>query len=312
MVCFTASLVATVLAMTPSTLAGPLSRAQKVKFEDFVVHDKSVRLMSSSHTEPAPKISTYKAEDLAAFVGNLTTSTLPGRKSRDSRSKRYIIGADDRELWEGEETVFPGAAVGRITFDDGSICSGALVGPRHVLTSKSCIPQSPWGQFAPGYDQGSDKYGASSWGNIIMASIEPDSCLWKNDFALIILNERLGDTVGYFGIKLPDAEKLDKPIFSHQGYPSDLNRAERPYRQTGVTVHSEGSLQCDATGHIRTDVDAMPGQAGGPLWEMDGQGNYEIWGVLAGGLKTDEGYVTGFASGDVMVSGVQMVLEQYP
>ena len=208
MVRITASLVAAVLALAPSALAGPLSRSQKPKTEDFVFHDKSVRLMSSSHSEPAAKVITYKTEDIKDFSGNSPLSFRPAHKGRKSRSKRYIIGDDDRELWQGEEAIFPGAAVGRLAFVDGSICSGALVGPRHVLTSKSCIPEMPSGRFAPGYNN-DDQFGNSYFTALIQVDITPDDCLWKNDFALLILNDRLGDQVGYFGVELPDPEKLD-------------------------------------------------------------------------------------------------------
>lgn len=309
MVRITASLAAAVLAFTPAALGSPVSRAPKTPvFDDLVFHDKSPRLFSTA-SQAVSEFIVYNEDALKDASVNSTISHFP---PKSALQKRWIIGEDDRQLWDDDDEVFPGAAVGRLTWETGAVCSGVLVGPRHLLTVKHCMPSEPVsGEFAPGFDQ-TAPYGTSSPWAIITVNVDPDTCGFKNDWAIIVLNERLGDEVGWFGVKLPEEEKLDKPIFSHQGYPGDRDGASRPYRQTGISIHANQSLACDSTSELFTDTDAAGGQSGGPIWEVDEEGNYEVWGVLSGGLKTNTWAANIYASGDVLLRTLQNVLAEFP
>lgn len=87
--------------------------------------------------------------------------------------------------------------------------------------------------------------------------------------------------------------------------------SEHSYAYSVRSSYSQCDTKCDARAALRSDTDAIEGQAGGPLWEPDGDGNYAIWGVLAGGETTAERTVTSWASGDAMVQTVQEALERW-
>ncbi|KAK2039826.1 trypsin-like serine protease, partial [Colletotrichum somersetense] len=226
--------------------------------------------------------------------------------------RRFIIGADDRRLWNDPN--YPFIAVGRLQWSNGVFCSGAMVGPRHFLTAKHCHVDGVPGVFAPGYDNGA-RYGQAQLTNVLFTTgQEPYSpCETKGDWAIYAIDQRLGERTGYFGAKLPDPSMLDRPQFYHIGYPGDKDGGSRPYRQTDITIHSKPrTFDCDSTGPIWTDTDVMGGQSGGPLWELDGNSNRWIWGALSVGVQSaTEGY-SGFASGNGMVDGIVYMRNQFP
>ena len=93
-----------------------------------------------------------------------------------------------------------------------------------------------------------------------------------------ILDQRLGDTLGFLSTKLVVPSEMNRAIFYSLGYPGDKNVfAARPYRQQYVVVTSVGG--CNADGPINTNADSFYGQSGGPLWLLDGGVRYQF-GVL--------------------------------
>lgn len=238
----------------------------------------------------------------------------PLEKTASDKSKRYVIGKDDRVVWPSQ-AVFPGAAVGRVVLKNGAVCSGALVGPRHVLTARHCLDAPGPAMFQPGYDQG-EKHGMgriTATLNLEVPHHEGTECEWQNDWAVLVLDQRLGDKIGYFGVGLPDPSKFDQPLFTHQAYPGDKNPAgERAYRETGTVIHSNSSLSCDNTGPLKSDTDTYYGQGGGPIWETGGgDDGFNIWGVLSRATRTEEWTYAGWASGLDMVRAVEDALERW-
>lgn len=234
--------------------------------------------------------------------------------SEIKKLKRFIFGTkDDREYWN--MGVYPFHSVGRLQWESGVFCSGALVGPRHVLTARHCLPDEPiGGNFAPGYDEEA-RFGSGRVVAALTTEEEDDgsSCETKADWGVVILDKNLGDELGYFGVKTPDSNKFDKPQFYHMGYPGDLEGGRRPYRVMDATVLPERTFDCDPTGPIFTDVDTAGGQSGGPLWEYDQDGNRWIWGALSIGVSWGKslGY-SGFGSGAQMIDAINKLRDKYP
>lgn len=231
-------------------------------------------------------------------------------KDENDIAKRYIDGPDDRYLYS-DNTAYPYGAVGKLYWSNGAWCSAALVGPRHVLTAKHCLNSNASGIFAPGFDY-KPRLGESAVTRVITTDVEWGTpCGWKNDWAILIIDSRLGDQRGFFGLQLPDRKLVDKPIFQHMGYPGDRDDGKRPYRVKNNTIQDFRPWDCDATGPFYTDTDTAGGQSGGPLWEDKTDGSY-IWGTLSVTFEAGETAWAGWGSGGQLIREVQNLRREFP
>lgn len=94
---------------------------------------------------------------------------------------------------------------------------------------------------------------------------DPDAnaCDIKEDWAIFILDSRLGDQQGFLGAKVIESSLIANPVLLHLGYPGDLANGQRPYRQDKITIRNR--FDCDSTGGLSTDADVAGGMSGGPI-----------------------------------------------
>lgn len=232
-------------------------------------------------------------------------------EDEEELDKRFIVGEDNRHLWN--KAAYPFNIVGRLVWSNGVFCSASLVGPRHVLTAKHCLVDGATATFSPGYDNGARFGSAQVTTAVTTGEQDPfTACGTKGDWAVLIINKRLGDQLGYFGARVPNKTQFDKPRFNHIGYPGDKDGGNRPYRQIYTTIHSRRTFDCDSTGPFYTDTDTAGGQSGGPTWEIDDAGNRYVWGALSITVQSSAETYAGWASGNQLVSTIGKLRKEFP
>ncbi|KAK4216754.1 trypsin-like cysteine/serine peptidase domain-containing protein [Rhypophila decipiens] len=296
-------LAASILAFTSSALAVPTVEWTHPILKVPITPSDGFK---TAAVKAAPAEIAYTEADLASFhassiPGAPLNATLSAR-DEESLSARGIIGPDNRVLWTS--TDYPYSAIGRVSLT-GAVCSGSMVGRRLVATAKHCqIPAGGSGRFAPSYYDG-ERLGGSNVVAVISMAQGSGSCNQKEDWAIFVLADPIGDQTGYLGAKVIDCDaQKNRAMFFHQGYPGDKG-ASRPYRQEAISVSR--CADCEPGGPLETDADAVPGQSGGPLWLFE-NGSRFVYGVASGTSSIG----TGFASGANFVNAIARARQDFP
>jgi len=256
-----------------------------------------VILLDSSELTTAP---------LPPVVGSegdgLPIPTLQARTLKDERYHQTKKG-------------YPWDYIGTLVSTSGTHCTASLVGPRHVATARHCVNQPRDANasfvFSPHYDQGTNGYTTSSVPNAFYLPevTTPDGCWLADDWAILILDERLGDKYGWFGLIPFSKYKADQPLFSHLGYPGDLGKTEVPYQQDGITGSRYQSCNSFESGApISTNIFLAKGHSGGPLWYRTDIGQHWLYGVASAATDTE----SAFAGGKTFIQNVLKLIKEYP
>lgn len=208
MVHLTPFVAASILSFTSSVLAAPTVEWTHPILRVPITQSAGAKT-AAAVPDPAPKVISYTEADLAAFdvesvPGAPMNATLTAKS--ETLSSRGIIGPDNRVLWPNEE--YPYGAMGRVSIT-GALCSGSMVGRRLVATAKHCMPPAGGsGRFAPSYYDG-ERHGGSNVVAIISMAQGTGSCNQKEDWAIFVLADPIGDSTGYLGANVIncDAQK---------------------------------------------------------------------------------------------------------
>jgi len=222
------------------------------------------------------------AEQLTGFIpDHLGFSATPRervagfRTIRPAASRRRvattIFGADNRFVFQ--DTTYPWSTVGLVETNRGT-GSGAMIGPRHLLTVSHVIDWSApagyaadWVRFTPSYFDGSAPFG-ESYGVHIYWYLKEDGDGFITgdegnfDYVVVVLDRRLGESTGWMGARGYDDDWDSLGAWSHMGYPADLNSGQRPTWQGGFKVDGTDA----AAQSILHQADVFPGQSGGPVF----------------------------------------------
>lgn len=195
----------------------------------------------------------------------------------ERRVATTIFGAENRRAFR--DTSYPWSTVGLVQTNRGS-GSGVMIGPRHLLTVSHVIDwdapagfAADWVRFTPSYYDGGAPFG-EAYGTHIYWYVKEDGDGFISgnegdfDYAVVVLDRRLGDTTGWMGARGYDDDWDSLAAWSHMGYPGDLNNGQRPTWQGGFRVDGTDA----AAQSILHKADVFPGQSGGPVfgfWDGD-------------------------------------------
>jgi V8-like Glu-specific endopeptidase len=188
-----------------------------------------------------------------------------------------IFGTDNRRAFR--DTSYPWSTAGLVQTNRGS-GSGVMIGPRHLLTVSHVIDwtapagfAADWVRFTPSFYDGDAPFG-EAYGIHIYWYLKEDGDGFISgdegnfDYVVVVLDRRLGETTGWMGARGYDDDWDDLAVWSHMGYPTDLNSGQRPTWQGGFLIDG---TDADAQS-ILHKADVFPGQSGGPVfgfWEGD-------------------------------------------
>lgn len=203
-----------------------------------------------------------------AAIGIVMTLVAPAwagdQSQRLARELHGIKGGDDR--LEVTASQYPWSAMGRLNNNVGGHCSGVLVGPSLVATAAHClwnprtravIPVSSL-TFVAGYDRGAFLKASKATAMHVAPgwSFDDKSGLASraNDWALLVLAEPLGETVGWVGL---GSDPQAGQRVTAAGYGKD--KAHIPTAHLGCQVRERRA------GVLIDDCDAVQGDSGGPM-----------------------------------------------
>ena len=167
-----------------------------------------------------PKIILLNKDDLLD-PNTVVPGSPVGLAQRSLVEERDIIGTDNRILQV--KTGNPWDYIGSFAWSaQGGRCSASLVGPRHLATARHCLDTTAGStityQFRPNYDQGTR---GRTTAMVTTALYIPGTlgpiCSYGDDWVVAILDQRLGDMYGYFGVRQFNSTKANQAIFWNEG-----------------------------------------------------------------------------------------------
>lgn len=244
---------------------GPM---EKIELEQV----ESTNLSSSSHES---ELLEFGQENDAYYASY--PEELKELKEDQGDIQEVIIGKDDR-MRINPTTSYPWRAICSLVMRTKTgktyIGTGWMVGPGTVITAGHCVyfhNEGGWPEYIdviPGRNGSLKTYGtirSTSFRSVTGWTKDKNR---NTDYGAIILNTKIGNTVGYFGYAYKDDSFIKNRNLNLSGYPGDKGGTTQWYHSKVVkSVNSRV---------ITYDIDTMGGQSGSPVWYVENGKRYAI------------------------------------
>lgn len=238
-----------------------------------------------------------------AFIPDHLAVRIPGEK--DNGKTRHVFGEDERYIFY--DTSYPFSTVGRTSTG----CTGTMIGPRFILTAYHCIEGAGSITFTPSYYDGVAPFGTANVIESIHWNLVDTSDGFYNDevaydYAVSILDRRMGDITGWMGVKNYDDSWNNKAYWSNIGYPAGFAGNQKPTFTSGGAIWTTEDYSCDGLdgkvlGHF---IDIEGGHSGGPLYAEFSDGLKIV------GVQSSEAHSASYnINGDNQAAGGQAMLD---
>ena len=249
---------------------------------------------------------------LPEFVGSRPVPKRVRLRRRHSLQRRdgtkleplYVFPPDGRHTYYDLE--YPWMCVGQVECN-GSISTGALVGPRHVLASSHALDwNAPWAVFRAHHFGDYNRAVGHTWCVWYYEKLGAvDSETMDEDYVVCVLDQPIGYDLGWFGSRTYVDDWDHGLYWAHCGYASDIGLAEFPTYQDGIALQEEDGGNMKAMSSITADL--TEAHSGGPVFGWWDNGPY-IVGVVCG-QGQGRNWISG---GTSMVRLIQDALAQTP
>ena len=243
----------------------------------------------------------YESPNKAIADTNTSQSVPTNATAADTDYENIISGTDDRVQVEKTDG-HPFRTAGM--FSNG--CTGTVVAPRIVLTAGHCvynITTDKWYEslrFIAGRNGDAKPFGTVAWSHAIAPKGWTESHDYNYDYAIVVLDERIGDKVGWLGYGMLDDAALTAASLNLMSYPGD--------KPAGTLWLSYCPVKSLTERMVRHSCDTYQGASGGGLYVK--AKNDRVLYAIHSHSEGNENVATRIS--DTVYKRVQQVIEQYP
>jgi V8-like Glu-specific endopeptidase len=230
-----------------------------------------------------------KTQDISAFPAGVRRRPMRLRAGSRPVTPLFIFPPDNRRAFT--DTTYPWRACGRVVTPAGH-GSGAIVGPRHILTASHVIDWTVtngtigWLRFEPDFNNGNvfqPSFAQITYSYEKISQVQGEYDV-AEDYVVCVMDRRIGDELGWLGTKTYDDGWDGGAFWVHVGYPDDIGGAQEPVFEGGFSIANSWSPGFFETGSgldMETFTSLTHGDSGGPIFGFWSDGPYVV-GVVSG------------------------------